>query len=214
MSIRALLSIPDNGYAAKNKQVLARKWQAVEKTRNKGTILAMNNEKRNTDSWYMMRALEQAKQAFALDEVPIGALVVDEHGVILGAGFNTTEHDCSQASHAELKALQRAGQQKKDWRLDGATLFVTLEPCVMCVGAARLSRIGRIVFGAESPLFGFRLDNDLGLWLYNKDAMVIQGGVEHKACSLILKEFFQQKRKKGEWKKNGKGYGEDKSGPS
>lgn len=170
--------------------------------------------KKNTDSWYMQQALEQAKKAFALDEVPIGALVVDAQGAIIGAGFNTTEHDCTQIAHAEIHALRQAGQHTKEWRLEGATLFVTLEPCVMCVGAARLSRIGRIVFGAESPLFGFRLDNDLGLWLYNKDSMVIQGGVEHEACSLILKEFFQQKRKKGEWKKNGKGHGENKGSSS
>lgn len=162
----------------------------------------------------MQQALEQARHAFEDDEVPIGAVVVDAQGTIIGVGSNTAEHDCTQTSHAELKALRQAGERTKDWRLEGATLFVTLEPCVMCVGAARLSRIGRIVFGADSPLFGFRLDNDLGLWLYNKDSMVIQGGVEHEACSLILKEFFQQKRKKGEWKKNGKGHGEDKSSTS
>lgn len=162
----------------------------------------------------MQQALLQAEQAFLQDEVPIGALVVAPDGVILGVGFNTVEHNHTQTAHAELQALSQAAIAQKDWRLEGSTLFVTLEPCVMCVGAARLSRISRIVFGASSPLFGFRLDNDLGLWLYNKDSMIIQGGIEEEACSAVLKKFFQQKRKKGEWKKNGKGPGEDKNSTS
>ncbi len=193
-------------------------WQEngsqYEKVLIKGIISSMNDKKIQSDSWYMHQALEQAELAFAVDEVPIGAVVVAADGIVLGAGFNTVEHDHTQTAHAEVKALSQAARHQKDWRLEGATLFVTLEPCVMCVGAARLRRISRIVFGASSPLFGFRLDNDLGLWLYNKDSMIIQGGIEEEACSAVLKKFFQQKRKKGEWKKNGQGLGEDKNSAS
>ncbi len=167
-----------------------------------------------SDSYYMQLALEQAACAFKANEVPIGAVVVAADGTVLGYGFNTVEQDGTQTAHAEMQALRHASASLHDWRLYGATLFVTLEPCVMCVGAARLSRIARIVFGADSPLFGFRLDKELGLWLYNKDSMIIQHGVEHEACSALLKKFFQQKREKGEWKKNSQGSGENTSGPS
>ncbi len=202
------------GMLPKIKRRLQHKRLPVVKTLNTRRIVVMDIIKIQSDSWYMQQALLQAEQAFLQDEVPIGALVVASDGAVLGVGFNTVEHNHTQTAHAELQALSQAAIAQKDWRLEGSTLFVTLEPCVMCVGAARLSRISRIVFGASSPLFGFRLDNDLGLWLYNKDSMIIQGGIEEEACSAVLKKFFQQKRKKGEWKKNGKGPGEDKNSTS
>ncbi len=153
----------------------------------------MDNQK-ITDQEYMKQALELAFKAYEKDEVPIGAIVTDEMGNVIGVGYNTTEQNSSQVFHAELVALRDAGSFKNDWRLDGCTIFVTLEPCLMCVGAIKLSRIKKVVYGADSPVFGFRLDKDCFISLYNCDAFEVKSGVLQKECSEILKKFFQKKR--------------------
>lgn len=96
----------------------------------------------------MTLALEQARLALAAGDVPIGAVVLDPDGVVAGRGFNTRERDADPAGHAEVVALREAGATRGGWRLEGHTLVVTLEPCVMCAGAAMLARVDRIVFGA------------------------------------------------------------------
>ena len=143
---------------------------------------------------YMDQALNLAAQAFAQNEVPIGALLIDSQGIVIGRGYNQTEAQHSQLMHAELQALREATDKIGDWRLDGATVYVTLEPCTMCFAALALSRVKRVVFGAYSPVFGFQLDKDCFLPLYNKDALFLQGGVKELECSTLLKQFFQKKR--------------------
>ena len=155
------------------------------------------------DRDYMSQALQEARKAFDLDEVPIGAVVVNADGFIIGRGYNMVEHGHSQSAHAEVKAIAEAGKAIKDWRLSHCWLFVTLEPCLMCIGLIRLSRLAGIVYGASSPLFGFRLDNTETHWVYNRDAFVIIEGVCVEESVSLLKKFFQKKRKNGECDKTG-----------
>jgi tRNA(adenine34) deaminase len=147
---------------------------------------------------YMKKALHLACKAYEEDEVPIGALIIDVNGLVIGEGYNKTEQGNSQTLHAELTALASAGKNKQDWRLDGCTIFVTLEPCSMCMNAIKLSRIKKIVYGSDSPVFGFRLDMDCFVSIYNRDVLSIQSGVLSEECSELLKKFFQKKRNDNE----------------
>lgn len=147
------------------------------------------------DLWYMQHALKLAQKAAVIDEVPIGALVVNEQGVIVGRGYNMVEKRCTQTAHAELRALTQAGKKIGDWRLNGCWLYVTLQPCAMCLNSIKLSRIEGIVYGAESPLFGYHLDNTGKVSLYHRDTLQVIKGVEADNAALLLKQFFKQKRK-------------------
>ena len=156
-----------------------------------------------SDIYYMNEALKEASRAQAQDEVPIGAIVVGPDGMILGRGYNQVESQKTQRAHAEGIALERAAHGRGDWRLDGCTLYVTLEPCHMCMGLIRMSRIERVVYAASSPLFGYRLDKDAGPWVYKNDVQITPGVAAVEAQQL-LKLFFQAKRnKKGECNKTG-----------
>ena len=151
---------------------------------------------KKTYEQHMDKALEFAKKAYNQGEVPIGAVVVDVDGAIIGRGYNTVEQHHTQTAHAEMQALKEAAQIKKNWRLEGCTLYVTLEPCSMCFYATKLSRIKALYYGAPSPLFGFRLDKDCFLSLYNSDALFINGGIREEESKQILKQFFEKKRNK------------------
>lgn len=151
---------------------------------------------RKNDEYYMQCALEDAQRAYDNQEVPIGAVVVDAQGTIIGRGCNAVEQEKTQTAHAEIYALQQAAASQNDWRLNECTLYVTLEPCMMCFSAARLSRVERIVYGATSPLFGFHLDKDNFITVYNLDFPVIQAGVEEEKCQHLLKMFFKKRREK------------------
>jgi tRNA(adenine34) deaminase len=146
------------------------------------------------DKEHMTRALHYAEQAAQLGEVPIGALVVDAYGTLLGAGYNQTETKKSQVYHAEMIALASAGAQAGDWRLNKATLYVTVEPCMMCISAVALHRVERVVFGASSPLFGYRLDTEGVLALYTNEIKSITGGVLAEESATVMKAFFSKKR--------------------
>lgn len=146
------------------------------------------------DHYYMERALTCAHKAYEQDEVPIGAVVVDNNGVIIGRGYNRVEQLSSQNAHAEIRALVAATKKRNDWRLDGCWLYVTLEPCTMCMGLIALSRLEGVVFGAASPLFGYRLDKDADIWLYKKDAVQSIEGVCALQSTEILKKFFKKQR--------------------
>lgn len=148
------------------------------------------------DVYYMKRALVQARKALSYDEVPIGAVVVDGEGVIVGRGYNRVEQKGCQSAHAEMRAIERACAKRGDWRLDDCQIYVTLEPCAMCMGLIRLSRIGRVVFGADSPLFGYRLDNERSAGLYSKKPLALEQGVLKDESVAVLRQFFKQKRKK------------------
>jgi tRNA(adenine34) deaminase len=150
------------------------------------------------DEKFMKLALDQAKLASIKNEVPIGAIIVSKEGNILGRGYNTVEHDHTQNSHAEVKAISKAGKKLKDWRLSGCTLYVTVEPCCMCLGLICLSRIERVVYGAQSPIFGYHLDKQSMPDLYKKHIKGITSGVSALQSTALLKDFFKKQREKGE----------------
>src|SRR5437762_5882487 len=104
------------------------------------------------DIFFMQEALAQAQCAADIDEVPIGAILVNSQGEIVGRGYNSVERDCTQRAHAECIAIEQASKKLGDWRLMGHWLYVTLEPCTMCMGLIKLSRLDGIVYGAASPL--------------------------------------------------------------
>lgn len=146
-----------------------------------------------TDEQYMQEALNQAQKAFEVDEVPIGSVIVAPDGSIIGTGYNQVEEQKRQTAHAEMLALQKATQKVGNWRLEGCTLFVTLEPCSMCYAALKLSRIAKIVYGAQSPLFGYECNKDQFLKLPEGDIPTISG-VKQKECLALLQAFFKKQR--------------------
>ena len=147
-------------------------------------------------AFYMKEALKQAKKAYAQDEVPVGALVVDANGAILARAYNLVEKRHTQGAHAEALAIDKAGKKLSDWRLEGCWIYVTLEPCAMCLHLILMSRLEGLVFGATSPLFGYHLDKLGTLSIYTNKHLPIQVVDEvHAAESAeLLKQFFMQKR--------------------
>lgn len=151
-------------------------------------------EARAYDQFYMHQALEQAMRAFEVDEVPIGAVVIDAEGSVIGAGYNQTECRFSQSGHAEVQAIEMAGTTRKDWRLIDCTLYVTVEPCLMCMSLACLSRVARVVYGAPSPLFGYQVEKDFFPQFYRKHLKGITSGVLADEAQQLIEKFFQKKR--------------------
>lgn len=150
----------------------------------------------NPEQWedYMDQALELARQAAELGEIPVGALVVKE-GKILGRGFNRRETDADATAHAEILAIRQACQTLGNWRLAGCTLFVTLEPCPMCTGAILQSRLSQVVFGAFDPRAGC-CGSLLTLTEENFDCHpALYGGVREAQCLALLQAFFARRRK-------------------
>ena len=146
-------------------------------------------------SW-MGLALAQATQAAATGDVPVGAVVLSASGEVLGAGVNRREADGDPTAHAEVLALRAAAARAHgQWRLDGCTLVVTLEPCVMCAGAIVLSRLDRLVFGA----FDAKAGAVGSLWDVVRDRRLnhrpeVVGGVLAAECSALLDDFFAHQR--------------------
>ena len=143
----------------------------------------------------MKKALALARKAADQDEVPIGAVVVSAEGVVLGSGYNQTVKRHTQSRHAEVCAIERAGKKMQDWRLDNCTVYVTLQPCIMCIGLMCLSRISRLVYGAQSPLFGYESGFDSLPCFYKKHIKGITTGVLAEESQSLLEQFFKQKRK-------------------
>jgi tRNA(adenine34) deaminase len=142
---------------------------------------------------YMKMAVAQARLALAAGEVPIGAVVVAGDDVV-GEGFNQPIAATDPTAHAEIVALRRAAAATRNYRLVGGTLYVTVEPCVMCVGAAFNARIERVVYGADEPKFGavrsvMRADE---LRLNHRFDVV--AGVREEECRALMVEFFRAKR--------------------
>lgn len=148
------------------------------------------------DRYWMGKALELAQEAGRLGEVPIGAIIVRD-GHILGQGYNLREVNQDATAHAEIQAIRQANQNLAAWRLEGATLYVTLEPCPMCAGAIINARIHRLVYGASDPKGGCAgtLMNLLEDSPFNHQVQV-ESGVMEEACSQILTDFFRQLRQK------------------
>lgn len=142
-----------------------------------------------TDEYFMAKALELALQAYDEEEVPIGALVVHENKII-GKGYNQTERLQDVTAHAEMLAVTAASNAVNGKYLDQCTLYVTIEPCLMCAGAIQWARLGKVVWGASEPKFGFsRLDAQL----LGKIETV--GGVMADQCGDVMKRFFKSRRK-------------------
>ncbi len=146
------------------------------------------------DEFWMRRALALARQGESEDEVPVGAVAVLD-GREIGAGFNRPIAACDPTAHAEILALREAAARLGNYRLNGAALYVTLEPCVMCAGAIVHARIARLVFGARDIRFGgvrskFRLaDSEL----LNHRVEIVEG-VLGAECAALLGEFFRRRR--------------------
>lgn len=146
-----------------------------------------------TDESYMSLALELAREAARLGEVPVGAVAVWD-GEVVGTGFNRRETGKNALAHAELEAIDAACRKLGGWRLHRCDLYVTLEPCPMCAGAIVNSRIRRVVFGARDPKAGcFGSVSDFAALPFNHRPEVV-GGVLAEACAAELSAFFQRLR--------------------
>jgi tRNA(adenine34) deaminase len=148
------------------------------------------------DEFYMEMALEEARKAKDLGEVPIGAVLVKD-GEVLAKGFNLREKEQQVTAHAEILAIRQGNQKLQSWRLTDTTLYVTMEPCVMCGGAIIQSRIARVVFGAYDPKGGaggsvINLFEQKGF----NHQVIVTGGVLEAPCSKILTDFFQDLRER------------------
>ena len=151
-------------------------------------------KKTQIDHEQMMRkALAQARVALRRDEVPIGAVVIDATGTIIGRGHNAIETVGCQTAHAEVRAIEQACRKVGNWRLEGCSIYVTLEPCLMCFGLIGLSRLSNVVYGAQSPLFGSGLDNKECFPVYSK-GLHIMGGVLKDESIDLLQDFFKKRR--------------------
>ena len=156
---------------------------------------------------FMKEAIRQAKKARALEEVPIGCVIVHE-GKIIARGYNRRNTDKNTLSHAELNAIRKASKKLGDWRLEGCTMYVTLEPCQMCSGALVQSRIDEVVIGCMNPKAGCA---GSVLDMLHEDGfnhqVETEEGLLGEECSMMLKEFFKELREKRK-KKNEEKAGE------
>jgi tRNA(adenine34) deaminase len=145
----------------------------------------------------MRLALAQAAQAQQLGEVPVGAVLVDAQGDLLASGFNRTIIDHDPTAHAEIVALRAGAKQVQNYRLPGASLYVTLEPCAMCLGAMLHARLARVVFGAPDPKTGV-CGSVLNLALEKQlnHHTQVEGGVLAQECGDTLRQFFKERRSK------------------
>lgn len=139
------------------------------------------------DEYFMRKALNNAKKAYDLDEVPIGAVIVKDNRIISSA-YNRKEIDNVATCHAEIIAINKACKKLKTWHLEDCTLYTTVEPCIMCTGAIIQSRISKVVYGTNNPTFGYISK------LKDNKIKITQNILEHE-CLNILSNFFKEKRK-------------------
>ncbi len=150
------------------------------------------------DVRFMRAALEEAARAARLGEVPVGAVVVVDDRIV-ASGHNRRESDRDPLAHAELLALREAARRLGSWRLSGATLYATLEPCAMCAGALVNSRVDRLVYGAADPKAGYC--GSLGDLVRDprlNHRLAVESGVLAEECGELLRGFFSELRRKGE----------------
>lgn len=144
----------------------------------------------NEDEYFMQQALREARSAFEEDEIPVGAVIACD-GNIIARAHNNTERLCDVTAHAEMLAFTSATEALGGKYLNDCTLYVTLEPCVMCAGAAGWTQIGRIVYGAKDPKRGFER---LGREMLHPRTEVVSGVLEEE-CKELIQRFFKGKRK-------------------
>jgi tRNA(adenine34) deaminase len=146
--------------------------------------------------WNMTLALEEADVAYKNDEVPIGAVVVDSSGKVLAKASNDKEKSNDPCGHAEIIAIRKAAEAQGAWRLSGCTLYVTLEPCPMCLAAMVQARVSNVVFGAYDRKGGaISLGYDLFKDSRLNHRFSVMGGIKHFECSRVLSNFFRAKRR-------------------
>ncbi|MBR2216078.1 MAG: tRNA adenosine(34) deaminase TadA [Selenomonadaceae bacterium] len=150
---------------------------------------------REDDTHYMKMALMEARRAYALAEVPIGAIIIDEEGELVATGYNRREIDNDATAHAEMIAIKSACEKLNRWRLTGLTLYVTIEPCPMCAGAIIMSRLSRVVYGGYDVKAGavdslFNVLSHPGL-NHQPD---VTAGVLAEECADLMKKFFRERR--------------------
>lgn len=150
------------------------------------------------DQAFMLEAIAEAEAAAAVGDVPVGALIVDATGVVVGRGRNRRELDQDPTAHAEVDALRTAARALGHWRLEGATVYVTLEPCPMCAGALVNARVARVVYGCADPKAGavdtlFTIGRDLRL----NHRFAVTAGVLAGECAALLRGFFARLRARG-----------------
>ena len=145
---------------------------------------------------FMKEAIRQAKKAGSLEEVPIGCVIVRD-GSIIARGYNRRNTEKSALAHAEIAAIKKASRAVGDWRLEGCTMYVTLEPCQMCAGAIVQSRLTEVVIGCMNPKAGCAgsILNLLEMEQFNHQVRVIRGVLEEE-CSSMLSQFFRELRKR------------------
>jgi len=137
----------------------------------------------------MEEAIKEARKAYRKNEVPIGAVIVQD-GKVISRGYNEVERRCNATAHAEILAIARAVKKTGGWRLNGCSLYVTVEPCLMCLGAILLSRISRIVYGASQPQFG-----SINKIKKLPKRIEIIGGVLKEKSRKLLQDFFRKHRR-------------------
>lgn len=157
-----------------------------------GDLCAASGE---THEARMRLAIDEARAALAHDDVPVGAVLIDGEGKVIGRGRNRREERGDPTAHAEVEAIREAARERGLWRLDGTVLYVTLEPCAMCAGALVNARVDAVVFGALDPragavqsLFGICTDARLN------HRLEVRGGVLEAECAQLLRDFFRRKR--------------------
>lgn len=149
------------------------------------------SEQKAQDERFMRMALTEARRALELDEVPIGAVIVTERGSLAGRGHNLTEALCDVSAHAEMQSITAAAQTLGGKYLQGCTLYVTVEPCLMCAGAIGWSQISRIVYGAPDPKRGYRSFTSASPF---HPRAKVTGGVLEDECRELMQNFFRSKR--------------------
>ena len=145
---------------------------------------------------FMKLAIKEARKALHIDEVPIGAIIVKD-GVVIARGYNQTEKTQNATRHAEIIAIEKASKKLKSWRLEGASIYVTIEPCAMCAGAIANARIEKVYFGGYEKKSGcaeskYPILSDNGL----NHQTEFEGGILEEECASLMKEYFKAKRQK------------------
>ncbi|AFZ43051.1 tRNA-adenosine deaminase [Halothece sp. PCC 7418] len=154
-----------------------------------------DNQRYEQHCYWMQYALKLAEEAGNAGEIPVGAVLVDQEGNLLGEGNNRKERDRDPTAHAEMIAICAAAQQVADWHLNHLTLYVTLEPCPMCSGAILQGRIGTLIYGADDPKTGaIRSVINLPDSPASNHRLTVMGGILNRACRQQLQHWFQQKR--------------------
>lgn len=157
----------------------------------------MPDEPTNTDEFWMRKALQAAVEAGEIDEVPIGACIIDKEGNLLAAAGNRTRADCDPTAHAEIIVLREAARKIGNYRLTETVLYTTIEPCTMCAGALVTARVNRLVYGALDERFGavesrFRICDSSSL----NHQIEITSGVLAAECKTLMQQFFRIRRAK------------------